>query len=65
MRYETLLEDYHRILGAHGLGPTKLPKVGYGSFREGRPYRDVMSQEVADFVQETFADEIEELGYHF
>lgn len=65
MRYETLLEDYHNTLGSRGCSPTKLPMVGYGTFRKSRPYQEVVTPEVRAFIQETFADEIEELGYTY
>jgi hypothetical protein len=65
MRFETLLEDYHKLLGDLGFGLTAIAKEGYGVRRKGTPYQDVIGEEVAKLIHGTWYDEIEELGYTF
>lgn len=65
LRFETLTEDFHNFLGSRGFGPTEFPHIGRGNFRDGTHYRDIMSPEVRFFIEETFAEEIEELGYRY
>lgn len=65
LRFETLQEDFHNFLGSRGFSVTKLPHVGIGTFRGGVHYQEVMTAEVRAFIEETFGEEIEELGYRY
>lgn len=65
LRYETLAEQFHEMFGPLLSEATSLPFVGKGEWRPAGHYREVMPNDVRDFIGETFADEIEELGYKF
>lgn len=65
LRYETLQEDFHNFLDLYNLGETALPHVGLNNWRKGRLYTEVIAPEVREFIAETFADEIAQLGYAF
>lgn len=65
LRYERLEDDLAWFAAEVGLpGPLTLPRAKSG-FRDGRHYREMLSDELRDLIAERFAPEIERFGYEF
>jgi hypothetical protein len=64
-RYEQLQDNLDDFLTDHGFEPVELELVGNDSGRDGLSYREALSAEVAEYIHDTFREEIEELGYSY
>jgi len=62
-RYETLVEDYHKVCERVGLSPRPLPHRRRADDRDD--YRRYYSDELADQVAAHFGADIERFGYRF
>jgi len=61
LRYESLQEDFNRMLGR----ATAIPRVNISPGRGGRHYSVYYDDALRLYVAERFREEIEDYGYHF
>jgi hypothetical protein len=65
LRYETLQDDFDRVLTEVGLEPVTIGRFNVSHKREGRHYREMYTFELIHLVQHHFGHVIQELGYSY
>lgn len=63
IRYERLPRALNDVLGMRGLGPVDLPRENVSSGRPHAGYRELISPEGREAIEERWSEEMSELGY--
>jgi len=66
LRYESLQQDWDKVLESIGLPPTKIEHVNNPqAWRYGAKYRDLISPDLRFEIQAYYSEEMAELGYEW
>jgi Sulfotransferase family len=64
-KFETLTEDYYKILEKVGLPQKPLPGMNIDSAKSGKSYRNFYNEKTQNIIQEKYHDDISLFGYTF